>query len=194
MEKRSTQTPIGQKILMYAAIVSAVAYLVWRTFFTLPLNFGVVPLVFGIFLLISEFLSIVERLMQLDQIGKNIQPELPVIDASWYPDVDIFIATHNESTELLYKTLNACTFIEYPDKSKVHIVLCDDGNRKEMEELANSLGVRYVGMKGNKKAKAGNLNNALNQTNSPLVVTLDADMIPRSTFLMQMVPYFSCRR
>lgn len=190
IEKRSTQTPVRHKVLMYAAIISAVLYLVWRTFFTLPLHFGAVSLVFGVLLLISEILSIVERLMQLDQIGKNIQPELPVIDESWYPDVDIFIATHNESTELLYKTLNACTFLEYPDKSKVHIVLCDDGNRREMAQLAASLGVRYVGMKGNKKAKAGNLNNALKQTSSPLVVTLDADMIPRSSFLMQMVPYF----
>ena len=35
--------------------------------------------------------------------------------------MDVLIATHNEDPERFYKTINACTFMEYPDKSKVHI-------------------------------------------------------------------------
>ena len=39
-------------------------------------------------------------------------------------------------------------------------------------------------------AKAGNLNNALAHSTSPYIVTFDADMIPKSDFLMKLIPYF----
>ncbi|NCU42651.1 MAG: glycosyltransferase, partial [Candidatus Moranbacteria bacterium] len=70
------------------------------------------------------------------------------------------------------------------------IYLCDDNKRKEMKELADKLGVGYFDREDNKGAKAGNLNNALRQTDSPYVVTFDADMIPQKEFLMKTVPYF----
>ncbi len=44
-------------------------------------------------------------------------------------------------------------------------------------------------MKENRHAKAGNLNNAMSMTDSPWVVTLDADMIPMQNFLTEAVPY-----
>ena len=81
--------------------------------------------------------------------------------------------------------------MEYPDKSKVHIYICDDTNRIEMKELADKMGIGYIGLAENKHAKAGNLNNALSKTTSPLIATFDADMIPRNDFLMKTVPYFS---
>lgn len=81
--------------------------------------------------------------------------------------------------------------MDYPDKSKVHIYLCDDNNRPEIAKLARDMGVGYFGLTDNKLAKAGNLNHALSKTDSPLIVTFDADMIPRSNFLMETVPYFS---
>lgn len=56
----------------------------------------------------------------------------------------ILIATHNEDPELLYKTINARTFMEYPDKSKVHIYVCDDTNRLEVAKLVDELGVGYL--------------------------------------------------
>ncbi|MBQ6540480.1 MAG: glycosyltransferase, partial [Oscillospiraceae bacterium] len=43
----------------------------------------------------------------------------------------------------------------------------------------------------NKGAKAGNLNNALSKTSAPYVVTFDADMIPKSDFLLKTIPYFA---
>ena len=104
--------------------------------------------------------------------------------------MDVLIATHNEDPELLYKTINACTFMEYPDKSKVHIYVCDDTNRLEVAKLADELGVGYFGLADNKDAKSGNYNNALRQTSSPLVATFDADMIPYREFLLETVPYF----
>ncbi|MDR2770586.1 MAG: glycosyltransferase, partial [Clostridiales Family XIII bacterium] len=85
---------------------------------------------------------------------------------------------------------NACKYLHYPDKSKLHIFLCDDSNRPEAAALAKSFDIGYFGLTENRYAKAGNLNNALKQTDSPLVLTLDADMIPNSNFLLRTVPYF----
>ena len=123
-------------------------------------------------------------------MSKDKAPEFPVIPESEYPHVDVLIATHSEEPELLFKTINGCKHMEYPDPAKVHIYLCDDNDRPEMAKLAQKMGVGYFGLSGNKFAKAGNLNNALSKTDSPLVVTFDADMIPRSSFLMKTVPYF----
>ncbi len=179
-----------ERMLFIATACLMSLYLLWRLFFTLPLGEGWFALLMGVLLLWAEIESALGTFELFWRRGKVTTLELPEIPEAWYPDVDVFVATHNEPVELLYKTLNACTFMEYPDKHKVHIYLCDDGNRPEMETLANSLGVRWLGLAGNKHAKSGNLNNALAQTTSPLVVTFDADMIPRSTFLLRSVPYF----
>ncbi len=105
--------------------------------------------------------------------------------------LDVLIATHSEEAGLLFKTVNGCKHMAYPDKSKVHIYLCDDNDRPEIAKLAHDMGIGYFGLSDNKLAKAGNLNHALSKTDSPLVVTFDADMIPRSNFLMETIPYFS---
>lgn len=165
-------------------------YVTWRIFFTLPTRYGAFSLIFGALVLLGEVIGFIEVFVSQRHIAHYMEPALPVIPDDWYPAVDVLIATHNESTALLYKTINACTFMEYPDKSKVHICLCDDNNRPEMAALAAEFGIEYYGLSGNTEAKAGNLNNCLRQTSSPLVVTLDSDMIPRSDFLMRTVPYF----
>jgi cellulose synthase (UDP-forming) len=159
-------------------------------FFTLPWHYGIASLAAGILMLVSEILSTLQALDKFGNIKNISEPDLPDIPDEWFPEVDIFIATHNESTEILFKTVNGCTFMEYPDKSKVHVFICDDNNRPEMAALARELNVGYFGLTGNKLLKAGNLNNAMRQTYSPLVVTFDADMIPTRKMLVKTVPYF----
>ncbi|MCR5289261.1 MAG: glycosyltransferase [Treponema sp.] len=167
-------------------------YYVWRLFFTIPrpADHGWVACICGLLLFTAEISSAFEVLVQVIMMKKIFQPELPEIPNSWYPEVDIFIATHNEDTNLLFKTANACTMLRYPDKSKVHVFLCDDAARPEVQKLAQELKIGYFGLKNNKLAKAGNLNNALSKTFAPLVATFDADMIPNSEFLLETVPFF----
>ena len=167
-------------------------YLLWRVFFTLPFQEGILQVIFGILLIVAETITVFTtfELYYRKIKSDNYQLDLPGIQNEDYPDIDIFIATHNESCELLYKTANACTYMDYPNTNKVHIYFCDDGNRKEVHELAKSLNIGYLGLADNKEAKSGNLNNALEHTHSPLVATFDADMIPQHTFLMKTVPYF----
>ncbi len=165
-------------------------YLIWRLFFTLPFQEGWFAIVMGILLLASETAATLGTFELFWRKNKQELIEKPMILDEDYPNIDIFIATHNESTDLLYNTVNASTFMKYPDQSKVHIYLCDDGNREEVATLAKNLGVHYLGVKDNQHAKSGNFNYALSMTDSPLIVTFDADMIPRNNFLMESVPYF----
>lgn len=167
-------------------------YLIWRVFFTLPLGEGTLNMIFGILLMMAEIITVLTTFeLFIQKMRKeNAQLECPDVPSEYYPNVDVFIATHNEPIELLYKTVNACTYMDYPDKKKVHIYICDDGDRSEVAVLAKQLGVGYLGISDNKDAKSGNLNNALSKTSSPLIATFDADMIPQHTFLMKTIPYF----
>ncbi|PQP84159.1 glycosyl transferase [Paenibacillus sp. PCH8] len=181
-----------QNIFFIITMILMTIYLLWRTFFTLPWGEGVLNVIFGILLIVAETLTVLttfELFFQKMQ-KERTQLDFPTAPPEYYPDVDVFIATHNEPVDLLYKTVNACTFMDYPDKQKVHIYICDDGARPEVEELAKQFGIGYLGFPGNKDAKSGNLNNALSKTSSPLIATFDADMIPQHTFLMKTVPYF----
>lgn len=179
-----------RRSLSVIAIIFSIIYLCWRTFFTLPFGYGALSVVAGICLLLAEIIGIISGTEQLVVSDEHYIPKLPELSDEKFPDVDVFIATHNEPVELLYKTINGCKNMDYPDKKKVHIYICDDKNREEMNALALKMGVGYFGMEENDQAKAGNLNNALGKTNSPLIATFDADMIPLHTFLLDTVPYF----
>ncbi len=169
---------------------SSVVYIGWRLLFTLPLNAGIVSAIMGLALFLAEVLSYLEAIIHMGCMSRDEAVPLPDLPEGLYPEVDVLIATHSEDTELLKKTVNGCKHMEYPDKRKVHIYLCDDTSRPEMAELARRMDVGYFGISDNKDAKAGNLNNALSRTRSPLIVTFDSDMIPRREFLMKTVPVF----
>lgn len=175
-----------------ATIVFLSVYLIWRIFFTLPWREGILQTAAGIALAAAETVTSLGMMELMVNRMKSSGHEIPLPDVSAdrFPDVDVFIATHNESAKLLYKTINACTFLEYPDPNKVHIYVCDDGDREEIRELAEHLGVGYLGLSDNRHAKSGNYNYALSRTSSPLIATFDADMIPRRKFLIKTVPYF----
>lgn len=179
-----------QILWLRLACMTSIIYIIWRIVFTLPTESGLLSLVLGVTLVIAEGMEVIEAVGNYRNAVFAEEPELPQIPDDWFPHVDVFIATHNEPAELLFKTVNGCKFMKYPKREKVHIYLCDDGNRTEIKRLAKSMNVGYFGLKDNRHAKAGNLNNALSKTNSPLVVTLDADMIPVSQFLIETVPFF----
>lgn len=184
------KTKLKVAIFFRITTIVSLIYIIWRIFFTIPTGYGIVSFICGIILVVCEAIGIFEEYEHYVSVAKKLVPTKPELKPEDYPDVDVFIATHNESTDLLYKTVNGCTYMEYPDKSKVHIYICDDANRPEMKALAEQLGVGYFGLENNKDAKAGNLNNAMRLTSSKLIATFDADMIPRRDFLMATVPYF----
>ncbi|MCR5652929.1 MAG: glycosyltransferase, partial [Ruminococcus sp.] len=173
-------------ILLYLSIT----YLIWRIFATIPVKFGVAAVIINIVLLIIEITGFIESFELVSALTSANEYVLPELDPDEYPDVDVIICTYSEEKELLHKTINGCKFMEYPDPSKVHIYLCDDGKRQCMRDLAEEMGVTYLDRPDHKGNKAGNLNNALAHSSSPYIVTIDADMIPHHDFLMKTVPYF----
>lgn len=189
MSKGNTKA-IRNRAWLFFNIGWTVVYLLWRTFRTVPLHDGIVSAVAGISLLVVEIFGMFEAFVHYFNMHKIENHEIPVVPPEEYPDIDVLIATYNEPPELLYKTVNGCVHMEYPDKNKVHIYICDDGNRSEMKELAQKMGVGYLNREDHKGAKAGNLNHAMSVTSSPLIATFDADMIPRREFLMVTAAYF----
>ncbi len=182
-----------EKLLFGITVVLMLLYLGWRILCTLPLDQGLPQMIFAVLLIVAECVTVSTtfELYYRKLKSDSGRLKLPQIPPEEYPDIDVFIATHNEPCELLYKTASACTFMEYPDKSRVHIYFCDDTCRPEVAQLAQELGIGYLGAENNEYAKSGNLNHALSCTHSPLIATFDADMIPRRSFLMDTVPYFA---
>lgn len=181
---------LKNRFIIIGTIVSSIIYLIWRIFFTIPFGYGPLAVGCGIYLLVVEVFGQFEAAIHYYSMANIQYPQKPEIDESLFPHVDVFIATYNEPVDLLYKTVNGCVNMDYPDKSKVHIYICDDSDREEMKELAKKMNVNHLGRKNGKDAKAGNLNNALKNSKSPLVVTFDADMIPMHDFLTTCIPYF----
>lgn len=180
-----------RRLLLYSLVIVTTIYFIWRIFFTIPTKFGIPSLILGIILVIAELTGFIESLIHYFTLSEVKSPETPIVkDINNYPHVDVFIATVNEPVDLLYKTLNGCLNMDYPDRSKVHIYVCDDGNRDEVKRLTEELKVNYISREDRKGAKAGNLNHAMKKTSSPYIITLDCDMIPMSDFLMVSIPFF----
>ena len=88
--------------------------------------------------------------------------------------VDVYVCTYGEPVEVVAATLAGCRALTYPHTT----YLLDDGRRKEMRELAETAGARYLTRADNAHAKAGNINAALPRTEGDLVLMLDADHVP----------------
>ena len=177
--------------LIVLFIVTNATYLSWRFSSTLPLKDGWISLLFGLALVLAEFSGAVENVIFYLSLWNPKEVKTPLVeDSEAWPSVDIYIATYNEPMDLLYKTINGCTHLDYPDPSKVTIYLCDDGHRQSAKDLADQFGIQYLSRPDNAHAKAGNLNYALAHSTGDLVVTFDADMIPRHEFLLKTVPFF----
>lgn len=180
----------SNSVLFFINSILTCIYLYWRIRYTIPLEYGLVSQIAGVILLVIELLGAIEAFIHYCNMHEVESYTVPEVPREEFPHVDVFIATYNESLDILYKTVNGCLYMEYPDKEKVHIYLCDDQRREKVKELAEKMGINYITRPTNEHAKAGNLNNAMKSTDSPLIVTLDADMIPKHNFLMKTVPYF----
>ena len=181
---------LKKNLIYIAAIVTTIIYAIWRAVATLPWGMGLPALITGILLLVAEIVGFLEAAQYLSGMANSFEPDCPQIPEEEYPEVDVLIPTYNEPYEVLIKTINGAINMDYPDKSKVHIYICDDMSRPWVKELADKFQVGYFKRDTNEGAKAGNLNHALEYVNSELVAIFDADMIPMHDFLTALVPYF----
>ena len=170
---------------LFAAIgilgaLSGLAYFFWRVLAT---GRGTNPVLFWA-LLAAEAYGIVSFLV-LVHTAWRIKPTRRGVPRRHY-DVDVFVCTYDESSEVVEATLAGCQAITYPHTTW----LLDDGRRPEMRDLAEAMDARYLTRSDNAHAKAGNVNAALPKTTGDLILVLDADHVPLAGVLDATVAYF----
>ena len=106
-----------------------------------------------------------------------------------WPTVDVYIPTYNESLDIVQDTVLAAMSIDYPAE-RIRVYILDDGRRPEFKAFAAKIGCGYITRENNVGAKAGNLNNALKQTDGDLICVFDADHISTRAFLQMTVGWF----
>ncbi|PUZ22590.1 cellulose synthase [Chitinophaga parva] len=114
------------------------------------------------------------------------------IDSNPLPEkvftVDIFTTfCAGEPYEMIIETLHAIQAITYPHQA----YLCDEADDPYLKEVCRRLGIHHVTRTDKTDAKAGNINNALKQSNGELCVILDPDHVPFSGFLDPIVGHFN---
>ncbi|NEM91954.1 glycosyltransferase family 2 protein [Galbitalea soli] len=174
------------RIVVTLTLLVGLNYIVWRWGFSLNWNawWIAIPLV------IAETYSLIDVSLFGMTVWKS-QPRPAPPPAPEGLGVDVFITTYNETVELVENTARAAIAIDYPHKTWI----LDDGNREEMRLAAEALGVGYITRSSDWKdrprhAKAGNLNNALMETDGEFLLILDADQVPSPRILDATLGYF----
>lgn len=197
--------PIRILFLLIAAFIS-IRYWFWRTNDTL-FYLGLIDFIAVMILYLAESYSIFVHLLGM---FVNIWPlnraPVPSPDEKDLPTVDIFIPTYTEPEEIVHITAIACTQIDYP-KEKLNIYILDDGGTaarrnnpktseqaweryRNLNKLAQEMGINYITREKNEHAKAGNVNNALGHSDGELILILDCDHVPTRDILRSTVGLF----
>ena len=114
------------------------------------------------------------------KFAEHVGPRRP-----WTVDV-LTTACPGEPRGMILRTLLAMTAIRYPHKN----YLCDEGDDPVLKEACELLGVHHVTRVIKKHAKAGNINNALEQAKGEIVVVLDPDHEPAPFILDRVLGHF----
>ncbi len=104
--------------------------------------------------------------------------------------VDVFLPTYNEDPELTRYSIRDAMALKYPHPIEIRVHVLDDGNRFQMERVANEEGANYITTATNVGYKAGNLRNGMEHTTGDFLVILDSDTRPFSTLLENTLGYF----
>ncbi|MFD2245414.1 glycosyltransferase [Pontibacter ruber] len=101
--------------------------------------------------------------------------------------VDVFTTScPGEPHSMIVNTLEAIQRIRYPHTT----YLCDEGDDPYLKSVCARLGVKHVTRTVKVDAKAGNVNNALQQADGDICLILDPDHVPAPEFLDEVLPYF----
>ena len=170
----------GQQALVILYIGVSVWYLTWR-----PTSFNPDAMLFSGLVYGAEAFGFVCALLYLFMCWSLRQRQpMPVLPGM---SADVFIPTINEPVDMIRRTLLSAKRMSHVGQ----VWLLDDGNRREMAELAQQLGCRYLARTENSHAKAGNLNNALRHCTAEYIAVFDADHAPARTFLEETLGFFA---
>lgn len=177
-----------KKLFVYFSILVLFIFIVWRGLYTLPTN-DFLSFVCGILFYLAEIAGLLIFIFFIivahDYEADCTQEEIVYDD--YQPNIDFFICTYNEDIKLVLATAHAVKALTYKNKK---IYICDDGNREALKKFCQKFDIGYITRTDNLHAKAGNINNALSQTDGELFVVLDADFIVKKNYVYRSVHYF----
>ncbi len=115
-------------------------------------------------------------------------------DPGFSAPVDVFITVCGEPVDIVRETARAAQAMTYARPFRVYLL--NDGlvagkdDWRDIEDLADQLGITCITRVTPGGAKAGNINHALSRTGSPFFVVFDADHVPHRDFLVEVMGYF----
>ncbi|TFD48154.1 glycosyltransferase [Cryobacterium frigoriphilum] len=174
------------RIMVILTMLLGTNYIAWRWLFSLNWDAWWI----AVALVAAETYSLIDvALFSLTMWRATDRPAPPAPAPGL--TVDVFITTYNEPVAMVARTAEAARGIRYPHQTWI----LDDGARPEMAEAAAALGVGYLTRGPDwadrpRHAKAGNLNNALMQTEGEFLLILDADQVPYAEILDRTLGYF----
>lgn len=185
----------ARTLMLGVSLCLALRYMIWRIEATvLPYSgpiaqelwiWTVLAVELAIILEVAVFFAIMSRhnsnATRADSIEAGAQA------AGFWPSVDVFIPTYNEGIDVLEKTIVGACNIDYP-RFQVHVL--DDGRRDWLRDFCRRVGVNYITRSDNRHAKAGNLNNALQQASGDFIAIFDADFVPAREFIRRTIGFF----
>ncbi len=112
---------------------------------------------------------------------------------AWLPDaipaVDVFLPSAGEPLDILRNTYHHVSRINWPGRLTTYVL--DDSGRDEVRRLTEEYGFEYRSRpnRGYLK-KAGNLKFGFDESDGDFIAIFDADFVPRSDYLFELLPYF----
>jgi cellulose synthase (UDP-forming) len=197
-QRRCLASTFAFQTLAVLATALGLRYLAWR--WTASLNPD--ALAFSVLVAAAETLAWMGAALFLLSIwrAEDVPPRPPprvagdigvaTLDPERPLRVDVFIATYDERVELVRRSVQAAKRLRYPYPIALRVLVLDDGRRGAMREMAREEGVRYLTRLTNRGYKAGNLQNAIEQTDGDLFVVCDADTRPLAGLLEETLGYF----
>lgn len=181
-------------------------YLYWR--WTVSLNEHAI--VFSTALAVAETLMFIGSLLMIFNYSSilEIKKRKPVRQLSDIQElkqgeedrpikIDLCVATYNEPISVLEETIRDASNVTYKyDDVEIRLLVLDDGNRQGGDErenvksLAGKYNALYLSRESNEGFKAGNLNHYFWQSDSDLMVIIDADTRLFPDFLNETTGYF----
>ena len=177
-------------------------YMVWRVLCTTPTHQNLLQHAYSRVFLAIELATLTSSILvyffMSRTINRSPDADLHAGSPLHIAPTDVFIASYNESRDILERTIVGALALKHPD---LRVWLLDDGARPWAAELAAELGAMYVSRDKGKHAKAGNINNAMQQAlghsgeqppgrRPEFLLLLDADFVPHRTLLARVLGLF----
>ena len=186
------------QFLATVALVVGAWYICWRWASSLNIDamWFALPLVMAETAAYAGMVLFVFNLWKDDPVAMRDPPVVLGDVVTQHPEaarkliVDVMFATYDEDPELVLLGIKDAQKITYPHPIDVRIHVLDDGRRTAMRDMTEAAGAHYITRDTNEGFKAGNLRNAMAQTQGDFIVICDADTRPFATILENTLGYF----